>query len=180
MLPGYPFQRSSYWSVPLGTSVEGLGTAERHIRTKNRSAKTRPRITGSIEERTRQLASFLKPIVVEVLGVESDTLSFDANLIELGLDSLRVMEVLASLRQKLEIVSTPAEFLAHASIDRFAAHLASQIVVEETDVSAESRPATREARRKGNIPLIVLKEQGQGTPVFCLHPAGGQVTAYMR
>jgi thioesterase domain-containing protein len=33
---------------------------------------------------------------------------------------------------------------------------------------------------RGNSPLVVLNESGVWVPLFCIHPAGGQVTAYLR
>ena len=35
-------------------------------------------------------------------------------------------------------------------------------------------------RAKGNSPLVVLHKPGARVPIFCIHPAGGQVTAYLR
>ncbi|MGA8260801.1 MAG: beta-ketoacyl synthase N-terminal-like domain-containing protein [Arenicellales bacterium] len=182
VIPGYPFQRRSYWSVPLGSTVEEFGTAERTGQAAVRAARARPRLAVSLSERTEQLASHLRPIVAEVLGHSPDSLSTDTNLIELGLDSLRVMEVLSGVRQKLDIVSSPADFLAQPTLDGFAAHLAAQVVPDDAEAPASPetlQPVTRR-RGKGNTPLVALHENGDRTPLFCMHPAGGQVTAYLR
>jgi len=194
VVPGYPFQRKSYWSVPLGVTSEAADAADRLSQTAPSAARLRPQLAASLEERTEQLTNHLRQIVAQVLGREPESLPSDMNLLESGLDSLRVMEVLSDLRQTLDVVSSPAEFFARPTLAAFAADLAAKVKAGEpaeplqpcalppsASASSPSRPRlSRPERAKGNSPLVVLHEPGERVPLFCIHPAGGQVTAYLR
>lgn len=182
VIPGYPFQRKSYWSVPLGTTVAQI-TAKRTSKVGACAAHTRSQLATNFRERTGQLVSHLRQIVAEVLGHPAESLSSDANLIDLGLDSLRVTEVLSRVRKQFDIASSPADFVAHPTLDRFAAHLATQVVPGEHNEfpgAVEALQPRTHCQGKGNAPLVVLQETGDHAPIFCIHPAGGQVTAYLR
>ncbi len=194
VLPGYPFQRKSHWSVPLGVTSEAADAAERFSHTAPGAARVRPQLAASLGERTEQLTNHLRQIVAQVLGREPESLPSDMNLLDSGLDSLRVMEVLAGLRQTLDLVSSPAELLARPTLTGFAADLAAKAKPGEPaqppQPSASLRSASASspsppmpsapARAQGNSPLVVLHEPGERVPLFCIHPAGGQVTAYLR
>jgi malonyl CoA-acyl carrier protein transacylase/thioesterase domain-containing protein/aryl carrier-like protein len=190
VVPGYPFQRKSHWSVPFGVTNEVADAAETLIHTAPGAARPRPQFAASLKERTEQLTRHLRQIVGQVLGCEPGSLSPDMNLLDAGLDSLRVMEVLSSLRQSLDVASSPAEFFARPTLAGFAADLATKLKpgapAEILHPSALSHSApvssllSAPVRAKGNSPLVVLNELGKRVPLFCIHPAGGQVTAYLR
>ncbi len=188
-LPGYPFQRKSYWSVPLGVTSEVANAAEPFSRAVPRAARLRPPLAASLKERTEQLTNHLRQIVAQVLGREPESLSSDMNLLDSGLDSLRVIEVLSELRDTLGVAPSVAEFFARPTLADFAANLATKIHREPAEVPqpsalSQSAPALglplASDRAKGNAPLVVLHESGQRVPLFCIHPAGGQVAAYLR
>ena len=190
VVPGYPFQRKSHWSVPLAVTSEVADAAERLSHTATNVARLRPQLAASLKERTEQLTNHLRQIVAQVLGCEPESLPPDMNLLDSGLDSLRVMEVLSGLGQSLDVVSSPAEFFARPTLADFAANLAAKMKpgepAEILEPSALSPSASMSSllsapvRAKGNSPLVVLHEPGKRVPLFCIHPAGGQVTAYLR
>ncbi len=190
VVPGYPFQRKSHWSVPLGVTSDVADAAERLGRMAPNMVPLRAQLSASLRERTEQLTHHLRQIVAQVLGCEPESLSPDMNLLESGLDSLRVMEVLSGLSQSLSVVLSPADFFARSTLADFAADLAVKVKPGETadigQASALSQSALvsslppASVRAKGNSPLVVLHEPGARVPLFCIHPAGGQVTAYLR
>jgi acyl transferase domain-containing protein/acyl-CoA synthetase (AMP-forming)/AMP-acid ligase II/thioesterase domain-containing protein/aryl carrier-like protein len=190
VVPGYPFQRGSHWSVPLGVANEMAGGGDTVRRAAPRVPQFRAQLSVSLEARTEQLTRYLRQIVGQVLGCEPDSLLPDTNLLDSGLDSLRAMEVLSDLNQSLNVVVSPAEFFARPTLAALAADLAARVTPGEpaenrrpagwAESPLESRPLRAPVRAKGNSPLVVLHEPGARVPLFCIHPAGGQVTAYLR
>ncbi|HEY1724557.1 MAG TPA: beta-ketoacyl synthase N-terminal-like domain-containing protein [Steroidobacteraceae bacterium] len=182
VVPGYPFQRQSHWSVPLGVTSEITDPTRRPTHAALGVARVRSQLPAALKERTEQLTDQVRQILGQVLGREPQSLPPDTNLLDCGLDSLRVMEVLSGLRQFLNVVMSPAEFLARPTIADLAADLADKLKPQEGDAipqpGARSEPAS--VRAKGNPPLVMLHKRGTRVPIFCIHPAGGQVTAYLR
>lgn len=193
VLPGYPFQRKSHWCAPLGVTSEVADAAKRLGHAVPTTARLRPQFAASLTDRTEQFTNHLRQIVAEFLGREPASLPPDVNLLESGLDSLRVMEILSGIQQTLGVTSSPAEFFARPTIAGFAADLAAKVKpgepveplqpsasLQSPAASCPSRPmVSARARPKGSSPLVVLREQGERVPLFCIHPAGGQVTAYL-
>src|SRR5262249_25507025 len=144
---------------------------------------------GSLQERTEQLVQHLRQIFGQVLGFAPESLPPEMNLLDSGLDSLRVMELLSGIRQSLNVVLSPAEFFARPTLAGLAADLAEKLKQGEPDIRQSSAPAEsalvstpppQSVPAKGNSPLVVLHTPGVRVPIFCIHPAGGQVTAYLR
>ncbi|TNE92409.1 MAG: acyl carrier protein [Deltaproteobacteria bacterium] len=50
-----------------------------------------------------ELASFLKEQVAEVCGIEVDTVSDDAKLVGLGLDSVRLVDLMIAVEEEYDI-----------------------------------------------------------------------------
>jgi acyl transferase domain-containing protein/acyl-CoA synthetase (AMP-forming)/AMP-acid ligase II/thioesterase domain-containing protein len=190
VVPGYPFQRKSHWSVPLGVTGKIAEATGRPAYAASSVAPARVPLAASMKERTEQLTEHLRQIFVQVLGWAPESLPPDMNLLDSGLDSLRVMELLSGLRQSLNVVLSPAEFFARPTLAGLAADLAVKMKpgdpaeIRQPAALAESTLAStvvsESVRAKGNSPLVVLHESGARVPIFCIHPAGGQVTAYLR
>jgi phthiocerol/phenolphthiocerol synthesis type-I polyketide synthase E len=190
VVPGYPFQRKSHWSVSLGVTGEMADATKRPGPAAPSVAPQRARLAASLKERTEQLTHHLRQIVGQVLGCEPESLLPDMNLLDTGLDSLRVMEVLSGLNQSLHVLLSPADFFARPTLADLAADLAVKMkpgepaqIPQPSALSESARVSSlppASVRAKGNSPLVVLHEPGARVPIFCIHPAGGQVTAYLR
>lgn len=189
VVPGYPFERKSHWSVPLGATSEIAGAKGRPNHAAPGVAPVRAQFAGSLKERTEQLARHLRQIFGQVLGFAPESLPPEMNLLDSGLDSLRVMELLSGIRQSLNVVLSPAEFFARPTLAGLAADLAEKIKPGEPEIRQSSALAEsalvsslppEPVPAKGNSPLVVLHGPGVRVPIFCIHPAGGQVTAYLR
>jgi len=100
-----------------------------------------------------------------VLGRDPGAFTDDASLLEEGLDSLRVMDLLGALRKRIAVELSPAELMARPTLGSFAPFVAERL-------SALAPAATS--------PLVTLQAGGEGTPIFFLHPSGGEVTPYLR
>jgi len=189
VVPGYPFERKSHWSVPLGASSEIASAKRRPVRAPPGAAPSRAQFAASLKERTEQLAQHLREIFGQVLGFAPEFMPPEMNLLDSGLDSLRVMELLSGIRQSLNVVLSPAEFFARPTLAGLAADLAEKIKPGKPEIRQSSALAElallsslppESVPAKGNSPLVVLHRPGVRVPIFCIHPAGGQVTAYLR
>jgi len=88
------------------------------------------------------------------------------------------------------VVLSPAEFFSRPTLAGLAAELAVKMKPGEAEENRQSSALAESAlvstvppepvRAKGNSPLVVLHKSGARVPIFCIHPAGGQVTAYLR
>jgi acyl transferase domain-containing protein/acyl-CoA synthetase (AMP-forming)/AMP-acid ligase II/thioesterase domain-containing protein len=189
VVPGYQFQRKSHWSVRPGVTSESADAKARAARAASNVAPVRAQLAASLKERTEQLTQHLRQIFAQVLGFAPEALPPDMNLLESGLDSLRVMELLSGIRQSLNVVLSPADFFARPTLAGLAADLAEKMKpgkpqIHQLSTLAEpalvSSTAPESVGAKGNPPLVVLHKPGLRVPIFCIHPAGGQVTAYLR
>jgi thioesterase domain-containing protein/aryl carrier-like protein len=189
VVPGYPFHRKSHWSVRLGATSEIANAKGWPAHAASSVAPVLAQLAASLKERTEQLTHHLRQIFGQVLGFAPESLPPDMNLLESGLDSLRVMELLSGLRQSLNVVLSPADFFARPTLAGLAADLAEKMKPGEPEIrqpsalaepALVSSPLPESVRAKGNSPLVVLHKPGVRVPIFCIHPAGGQVTAYLR
>ncbi len=120
-LPGYRFQRQRHWIDPDpaagdpfavdGSVFSGAGTA----------AVAAPPAVGGVDLRQRLLT-----MVSEVAGIPVAELETDRGFLEMGLDSLTLIQLNRGIKSKLGI-DVPYHLLMeeHTSIDALAAHLQS-------------------------------------------------------
>ncbi|MGF1523324.1 MAG: alpha/beta fold hydrolase, partial [Leptolyngbyaceae cyanobacterium] len=78
--------------------------------------------TPSIE-RQGQLMEYLKQQIVDVFQVDLQQLSVEENLVDFGMDSLMIMEVISKIQQDLKLMLYPREFYEHPKIKSLAAYL---------------------------------------------------------
>jgi thioesterase domain-containing protein/aryl carrier-like protein len=109
----------------------------------------------------------MRPTLGEVLDRSPDAIADDKNLLNEGLDSLRVMDFLSEVSRTVGVTCSPAEFMSTPTLRGFMARLGERI--------AGSPEAASGAQQ-----LVTLNDAGKKSPMFCFHPAGGQVTAYLR
>ncbi|MCA9780689.1 MAG: hypothetical protein KC800_28400, partial [Candidatus Eremiobacteraeota bacterium] len=88
------------------------------------------------------------------------SLSHEADLWQAGLDSLRVTSALADLWRALGVRLTPADVVAGPTIDEIVTLI--------------------EARKPLDGTRLVTLREGAGVPLVCIHPAGGDITAYLQ
>jgi thioesterase domain-containing protein/aryl carrier-like protein len=108
----------------------------------------------------------VRDAVTRVLGGGSTPGDLE-NLIESGLDSLRAVQLLADVGRATGMAFAVGEFVTRPTIADFAAFVHQKLVREPESTSAAS-------------PLFALRRSGSRPPLFCFHPAGGEITAYTR
>ena len=167
VLPTYPFERQRYWSAPRAVAARVETTSARAPeRESPRMTLLRELGAAPLEERVQQLMQHVRAVLAGVLGRAPESLSAEHNLLEEGLDSLRVMDFLGRLRKRVALELSPAEFMARPSLAAFATYAA--------------KAASRPSRLRGHHRAITLNGSGSAVPIFCMHPSGGEITAYLR
>ncbi|WP_437970635.1 alpha/beta fold hydrolase [Sorangium sp. So ce260] len=173
-LPVYPWQRQRYWIEPSEAAPRPAPTL----------AEPRPEVTAPAfleqlngaraPERRRVLERWLQEAVAQALGFD-DPARVDgaARLSDLGMDSMMSLELRGRLCAALDIKLSINWSFSCPTLSSLAEHVADRL-----GLPAEAGGA-HEATRSRLHPLVVaLQPAGQGTPFFCVHPAGGPVLCY--
>ncbi len=77
-------------------------------------------------QREEYLLSYLRKIIAESLAIETANIGDSENLLDLGLDSLMVMEVINQLKEELKLMLYPREIYQRPRIDYLAKYLKSE------------------------------------------------------
>ncbi len=171
-LPTYAFQRGSYWDAANsrlhagGGAAMPSGSSRAGTRRAPPAASLRTLLAADSPERRRErLLTYARRLVGEVVGGGEP--GIDEDLLGRGLDSLRLMQMLAEVRRTLDIACTPADILARPSVTALATLLMARF--------EDALPG-----RDERDPLVVLREgTSPAAPLLCFHPAGGQVSVYL-
>jgi acyl transferase domain-containing protein/acyl-CoA synthetase (AMP-forming)/AMP-acid ligase II/thioesterase domain-containing protein/aryl carrier-like protein len=182
-LPTYPFERRAYHrrsdvvrgrSSATRSAFEGLASI---VQDSDRAPQSTVAPSGLErlrwdlpEERLNAITGYVRQHVVEIVGPRGASHPDDASLLRLGLDSMRMIDLVTRLGRLLGVACRPKDLLAQPTIAGFAAHLAAR-------VGGERRTAVTP---HSSSPLITLNDGGDQTPLCCFHPSGGQITAYVR
>ena len=120
---------------------------------------------------TKLAQMYLKLLSVEQVGR-------DDNFFELGGQSLLALVLISRIREEFQ-VDLPLQRLFQAPTVAQLAKVVEELAESEQGVSIPSiqRAASREGDLHDAI-LVELQPSGSGTPVFCLHPALGNVLGY--
>ena len=79
------------------------------------------------EKRQEAIATYLQSQIAKVLGFKNGRLpAIDRNLLQVGMDSLMMMQVLSQLKQDLQLTVYPREFYDRPCIEDLAAYLATE------------------------------------------------------
>ena len=125
-----PLQQSNYFSklvTPLENKAEPQIFAEL--------------LATSVEERPEYLAEYLRSAIAQVLGIEPDNLSLEASLLDLGMDSLMVMEAIDRLKTDLQLILYPREFYERPRIADLAKYLATEFTKTHQQTVKETQTA---------------------------------------
>jgi acyl transferase domain-containing protein/thioesterase domain-containing protein/acyl carrier protein len=127
-------------------------------------------------ERLPALTTQLKDQVAKVLRTSAAKLDTQRPLNELGLDSLMSIELLERMEGHFGVALPQGHLTAGASIAQIAGDMlglltgaAAGPLVEATAPATPGMPANS---------LVALRRDGEGLPLFCIHPAGGLVILY--
>ncbi len=168
-------QGSQRLSSLMGQNMEQqMGEEESGIREALMQAKP--------EERRELVQTYICEQVAGVLGT-SVKLDFDQPLNELGLDSLMAVQLQHRVENDLAL-SLPAGKLMQgpASINRLSTVVLNELGgrdsipadIPTVEISQGWRPQNGRSREC----LVPLRTHGTRPPLFCIHPAGGQIDIY--
>jgi len=109
----------------------------------------------SATQREEFLLSYLQQQIAQVLQLQRSQLPLSSNLLDLGMDSLMVMEAINLLKQDLQLMLYPREFYERPRIDTLAKYIATEFQRVHTPVSREQgaeemRRGDAETRRRGD------------------------------
>ena len=141
---------------------------------------------GSIPEEMRlaEVSALVGETVAAVLRTSASSLDADRLLMEMGLDSLMAFELLNRLETQFGMQLPTSKISSHSTIHKLAA-----IVLEILDCNAKQTDEKPIEARDGlrstgdtvmprEQTLAVLRKEGDGLPLFLIHPAGGATSMY--
>ncbi len=159
----FPYvQQSPYFQKMLGK------TATLHTKTqlqKNKSIIFEQLLKISSEQRQKLLQSYLESSIAQILQMQREQISITDNLLNLGMDSLMVMEAINQLKGDLRLMLYPKEFYERPRIDALAKYLA--VEFERSFVkSQESGVAGTQAGTQGTSLVQESGDRSQNNSVF--------------
>ena len=93
-----------------------------------------------VPNRKTYLTNYLQQAIAEIMQIDQSSLAVTDSLIDLGIDSLMVMEAINQLKGDLQLMLYPREFYEHPQIDSLAAYLATEFT--KTHESENSKQLT--------------------------------------
>jgi malonyl CoA-acyl carrier protein transacylase/thioesterase domain-containing protein/aryl carrier-like protein len=177
-LPTYAFQRRRYWRMAIaGAPIERAAESDTDVvDTAPAKQAFRERLAAAApQERSELLIGQLRALLSGLLGDAATSIPADTNLLSRGMNSLRIMSFLASVQRAVDCICLPVDFIRRPTLRGFASYLEERLVPATPEVERASAPTMAVAPE-----LVVLRAEGSRDPIFCPHPAGGEVTAYLR
>ena len=112
---------------------------------KNKQIKSKNKILNELlatsgTDRKAYLTDYLQNAIAEILQVDPAYLSITDSLLDIGMDSLMVMEAINQLKTDLQLILYPREFYEHPQISSLAGYLA-------TEFGKTHQPSTRRGER---------------------------------
>ncbi|MFJ2773113.1 type I polyketide synthase [Streptomyces sp. NPDC087300] len=149
-LPGHPFDRTRHWIEPHGGAAPVAQAAGETLR---------DRFEGvSDTEKAALITGFIRKEIAAIIGApDPRTVDLDANLFDMGLDSLILIEVIANLGDELAHPVRSSAFVEYPTVRSFVADLSGELGISSEDASAApaaasdgrvSRRAQRAAARR--------------------------------
>ena len=179
-LPTYPFERTSYWLEPAKTTATPQFPVESAPTTEPTAEQAQPHV------QPRTVADHIAEMIAMVTGIPASTVDPSRTYIELGFDSLSLMQlevvvhkefgIKITWRQLLEVHSTPAKLEAlvratNPELDNVSA-----------DPSEQPPAATTVTRAAGSTPIQCLTALREAGPrrLFLAYDGEGDVLQYLK
>ena len=131
-------------------------------------------LATSIENRPEYLAEYLQKAIAQVLGIEPDNLSLEASLLDLGMDSLMVMEAIDRLKTDLQLILYPREFYERPRIADLAKYLATEFTKTHQQTVKETKTAEPVFNSTDKLPpaAFILSSPRSGSTLLRVMLAG--------
>ena len=79
------------------------------------------------EQRATGILSYLTALAATILKTDANQIAGDADLMDLGIDSLMIMEMLDSIKRDLQLMVYPREVYANPRLENLSAYLATEL-----------------------------------------------------
>jgi thioesterase domain-containing protein/short-subunit dehydrogenase/acyl carrier protein len=137
-------------------------------------------IRSSSPEKWQDLAQqYLREQIARVLCARADEIDVKTPLGELGLDSIMGIELVGNLEQDLRLSFSINQLSQTATIATLSAQLVRQIVGDPGSWATDAPMSSVTGEAKPADPYLVVMQEGRaGSPLFCIHPAGGDLNIY--
>ena len=191
------------WNVLLGKLIGGGSSLFRDFAASTTSSEANARggrdeqlfeqlKAATPDQRLEQLKSIVAIELSDVMGIEAESIETDQPLVTLGLDSLMGMELKAKLESKLGIEIPMSSLFDDPSVASLALvasasygepgqelSVESVSLASQPSVAKQSEAPIPRSEAKPKSGLVVLgSSRREGTPLFCLHPVGGDLRCY--
>ncbi|HMB53784.1 MAG TPA: beta-ketoacyl synthase N-terminal-like domain-containing protein [Thermoanaerobaculia bacterium] len=180
-LPSYPFQRKSHWVAEPRRAAGGTAAAdvaEPSVRQRSAAAVAEaPPVGGGDGAPRTPLEAQLAAAWHELLG--GDPIGVDDDFFDLGGSSLLAVRLAARLGDRLGVDLDPHDLIDHSTVARLAARL--EALHPQLATGGEAPAAAEHAASDESSPdplLVRLRGDGERTPLFLVHPAGGHALYY--
>ena len=90
------------------------------------------------EQRPAYLTNYLQTAIADILQIDAAKLSINDSLLDLGMDSLMVMEAINQLKNDLQLLLYPREFYERPRISQLAEYLAAEFAKSHQQESEQS------------------------------------------
>ena len=127
----------------------------------------------SSEQRPAYLTQYLQRAIAEILQIEPASLSIEDSLLDLGMDSLIVMEAINQLKTDLQLILYPREFYERPQISSLARYLAAEFTkAHRLGDRQESKPVTKKLAAKLPPAAFILSSPRSGSTLLRVMLAG--------
>ncbi|MBE9045458.1 alpha/beta fold hydrolase [Pleurocapsales cyanobacterium LEGE 10410] len=136
-LSQYPYLQANYFAELVEPSEDS------NRRSKNQIFQE---LLATPTARKEYLVTYLQQAIAKILQIEPDNLAVNDSLLELGMDSLMVMEAINQLKNDLQLILYPREFYEHPQINSLAKYLAAEF--NKAHDVVRTRPKTNRTQFK--------------------------------
>ena len=125
------------------------------------------------EKRPEYLRRYLQQAIAQILQIEPAKLSVESSLLDLGMDSLMVMEAINQLKTDLQLILYPREFYERPQISNLAEYLATEFA-KAHQVAADKRSFKPKLRSNAKLPpaAFILSSPRSGSTLLRVMLAG--------
>ncbi len=105
-------------------------------------------LATSPAQRPAYLTDYLQRAIAEILQIKPANLSINDSLLDLGMDSLMVMEAINQLKTDLQLILYPREFYERPQISDLAAYLATEFATAHPQTAIETKKPNSSTKTK--------------------------------
>ena len=131
-------------------------------------------LNTSNQERPAYLTKYLQTAIADILQVEAAKLSVNDSLLDMGMDSLMVMEAINQLKTDLQLLLYPREFYERPQISQLAEYLAAEFAKSHQERQFPKQPSAKAKLFNQKLPpaAFILSGPRSGSTLLRVMLAG--------